>query len=155
MSSYWEALRASSNCIHFIYDAEISDGNSILDAMRNAGVRPCYVDCGAAKTANEHLANAIARKLDLDHAPYAAPSSPHQPAQWVPFLDDLITLSESWTGLVIVVDRANLLLLDDSRVMFNLIEAFLTQVHHWLERRKPCHLCFQMSADDTVQRTFA
>jgi hypothetical protein len=58
----------------------------------------------------------------------------------VPLLDDLITLSEHEKGIVLFVDSADAFLAANSRGMFRLIEAFLIQVHHWMEKKKPCHL---------------
>ena len=38
--------------------------------------------------------------------------------------------------------------------MFNLVEAFLIQFHHWYDQKKPCHLCFQMVEDAYVTDFF-
>jgi hypothetical protein len=42
-----------------------------------------------------------------------------------------------------VVDHADSLLRERPDDMFDLIEAFLTQFHHWYDQKKPCHLCFR------------
>jgi hypothetical protein len=89
----------------------------------------------------------LARALELAHAPYGR-------LPWVEFLDDLITLSFRYPGLVIVVDHADILLRERPDDMFDLIEAFLTQFHHWYDKKKPCHLCFQMEQNDSVGRVF-
>jgi hypothetical protein len=154
MSSYWETLRPSSNCVHFIYDAALSAMDSLTDAMRDAGVCHFYVDYEMVKAKNAHIANEIAQSLGLDNVPYTEQVAQYQPELWLPFLDDLITLSERSSGIAIIIDRADKLLADDSRGMFRLIEVFLTQVHHWLEKGKACHLCFQMTVDDVVGRIF-
>jgi len=72
----------------------------------------------------------------------------------VPFLDDLITLSEQEKGIVLFIDSADMFLAQNSRGMFSLIEAFLIPVHHWMEKKKPCHLCFQMEPNDSLRAQF-
>ncbi len=62
-------------------------------------------------------------------------------------LDDLIDLSKSTEGLVIFVDGCDVFLEKDEKLFFDLIEAFMVQLHHWLKAEKPCHLCFQMRED--------
>jgi hypothetical protein len=44
--------------------------------------------------------------------------------------------------------------IEDSVTLFRLIEAFLIQVHHWMEKKKPCHLCFQMEPNDSLRAQF-
>jgi hypothetical protein len=56
---------------------------------------------------------------------------------------------------VILVDNANNLFRDKQDDAFDLIEAFLTQFHHWLGQRKPCHLCFQIESSAALQKVFA
>ena len=73
---------------------------------------------------------------------------------YVQFLDDLGALSLSAGGVLIVVDRADLLLKDRPDQMFDLIEAFLVQFHHWFEAKKPAHLWFQMEHNGIVGTTF-
>ena len=72
----------------------------------------------------------------------------------MPFPDDLIALSEHEKGMVLFVDSADVLLAQNSRGMFRLIEAFLIQVRHWIERKKPSHLCFQMEPNDSLRASF-
>ena len=74
---------------------------------------------------------------------------------WVPFLDDLISLSFRLNGLVIVVDNADVLMETARGDVFDLIEAFLIQFHHWFEKKKPCHLCFQMERNELIGRIFS
>lgn len=123
------------------------DPQGVLGDLRMAGIRCVYIDYRNIEYGDLHIANAIARELSLEHAPY-----PDRP--WVPFLDDLITLSEHEKGVVIFVDSADVLLAENSRGMFGLIEAFLIQVHHWMEKMTPCHLCFQMEPSDSLRVLF-
>jgi hypothetical protein len=122
--------------------------------LRGAGIRCVYTDCRHIEHGDLHIANTIARELNLQHAPYPARTSPFQPEVWVPFLDDLISLSEQEKGMVLFVDSANVLLAENSRGMLRLMEAFLIQVHHWMERKKPCHLCFQMEPNNSLRAQF-
>jgi len=55
---------------------------------------------------------------------------------------------------VIIVDRADILLHERPDDMFDLIEAFLIQFHHWYDQKKPCHLCFQMEENQSVRGLF-
>ena len=43
---------------------------------------------------------------------------------------------------------------EKSDEMFDLVEAFLVQFHHWYDQEKPCHLCFQVAEDDDVTEFF-
>jgi hypothetical protein len=97
--------------------------------------------------------NAIAQQLKLEHAPYA-PREPGQIEEWVPFLDDLIGLSDRVNGILIIVDNADVWLSTDKKTLFKLMEAFQIQLHHWQEKKRPCHLFFQMEKNDLVRRIF-
>ena len=157
MSSYSTVLRSSSDCVHFIYgDQDEEDDRSIANELTKRGIVCAYIDYqGIAHDGDAHIANAIARVLRLQHHPYGARESRYQPERWVPFLDDLITLSHGSSGLVIIIDNADIFLTANSREMFELIETFLIQFHHWLEGKKPCHLCFQMTKNTLVESVFA
>jgi hypothetical protein len=62
------------------------------------------------------------------------------------------TLSERETGVVLFLDRSDVFLTENRRAMFRLIETFLVQVHHWMEQKKPCHLCFVMEPNELVRK---
>jgi hypothetical protein len=70
------------------------EAQAVLGDLRSAGIRCVYTDYRDIEYGDLHIANAVARQLNLQHAPYAPRTSPFQPEVWVPFLDDLITLSE-------------------------------------------------------------
>jgi len=91
----------------------------------------------------------IARVLKLDNPPYGRAANP-----WVPFLDDLITLSDRVDGLALAIDNAHILFAQARNDAFDLIESFLIQFHHWFEKKKPCHLCFQMEENKLVREAF-
>jgi hypothetical protein len=131
----------------------IGEAQDVAD-LRSAGIRCVYTDYRNIEHGDLHIANAIALELNLEHAPYPPRTSRFQPQVWLPFLDDLITLSEHEKGAVIIVDSANVFLAENSRGMFSLIESFLIQVHHWMEKNKPCHLCFQMEQNDSLKAQF-
>jgi hypothetical protein len=99
------------------------------------------------------MTNAIAAQLKLEHAPYA-PREPGKIEEWVPFLDDLIGLSDRVSGISIIIDNADVWLSTDKKTLFKLMEAFQIQLHHWQEKKKPCHLFFQMEKNDLVRRIF-
>jgi hypothetical protein len=144
----------SSGCVHFVY-ADSGEAQAVVGDLRNAGIRCVYTDYRNVEYGDLHIANAVARELNLQHAPYPPPTSPFQPQVWVPFLDDLITLSEQEKkGIVIFVDSADAFLAENGRGMFQLIEAFLIQVDDWMKKKKPCHLCFQMEPNDSLRAQF-
>lgn len=152
----WGRLRlSSSGCVHFMYaDFFSGDVHAEVDDLRNAGIKCVYIDYRDIEHGDLHIANTLARELHLQHAPYPRRSSSFQPDVWVPFLDDLGELAESQEGIAIFVDSAAKFLAENDRGMFRLIEAFLIQIHHWLEKGRPCHLCFQMEPNDSLREQF-
>ena len=130
------------------------EAQAVVDDLRSAGIRCVYTDYRNVEHGDLHIANTVARELNLQHAPYPPRTSPVQVEVWVPFLDDLIALSEHEKGLALFVDSADVFLAENSRGMFRLIEAFLIQAHHWMEKKKPCHLCFQMEPNDSLRAQF-
>lgn len=144
MRGYGGITLVSSACVRFVRNVEI-DGSEheIFEGARRQGIRAVYVDTGAAEATGKMLANQIAEALHLDNAPYES-------RHWLCLLDDLITLAHREEGLVIVVDGAWALIDRRRNELFDLIEAFLTQFHHWLEQGKPCYLCLQMEVNANV-----
>jgi hypothetical protein len=137
-----------TRCVHFVRTGEF-DGSQeqVVEAALRKGVKFVYWDYLDGGSVSAAIADPLGRALELAHVPYGAPA-------WVQFLDDLITLAYRYPGLVIVVDHADILLRERPDDMFNLIEAFLIQFHHWYDMKKPCHLCFQMEQNDSVRRVF-
>jgi hypothetical protein len=126
--------------------------DEVVEPAISKGVKFVYWDYLDGGSASTTIANPLGRALQLQHAPYngLGPVSP-----WVPFEDDMITLSFRHPGLVIVVDHADILLRERPHDMFELIEWFLHQLYHWYDQKKPCHLCLQMEQDDSVRGVFA
>ena len=156
MSKYQNLHRSTSDCVHFVFATRLEDiSSSITEEWVSLGISYAYVDF--LKISGDQypdIANAIAKSLGLQHGPYAEGDTVHQPRRWIPFLDDLTTLSYQQNGLVIIIDNADDLLTANNKEMFELIETFLTQFHHWLEAKKPCHLCFQMVKNSAVAAVF-
>jgi hypothetical protein len=139
-----------SGCVRFVVDCDFADTlrETVVD-LKSKGVVCGYVDYMDIRRTHERIGDHIAAVLKLPNAPYRGPISP-----WVPFLDDLIALSARVNGLVLVIDNAGFFLENDRDEAFALIEAFLIQFHHWLEKKKPCHLCFQMEKNELIRQVF-
>ena len=144
MRGYGGIALVSSACVRFVRNVEI-DGSEheIFAGARGEGIRTVYVDIGAVEASGKLLANQLAEAMHLENAPYKA-------KHWLCLLDDLITLAHRERGLVIVLDGAWTLIDQRRDELFDLIEAFLIQFHHWLEQGKPCYLCLQMEANANV-----
>ena len=139
--------RPATHCVHFVRTGAPREFlEAQVEAARKVGVKFAYWNYLHGGRESATLADPLGVALGLEHPPYGRP--------WVQFLDDLITLAYRYDGLVIVVDRADLLFTEKSDEMFNLVEAFLVQFHHWYDQKKPCHLCFQMVEDDYVTDFF-
>src|SRR5882757_3137138 len=117
---------SSSGCVHFMYaDYFCGETEAVVGDLRSDGIKCVHTDYRNIECGDDlHIANAVARELNLEYAPYPPRTSPLQVQVWVPFLDDLITLSEHEKGIVIFVDSADVFLAENRRGMFRLIEAF-------------------------------
>lgn len=149
MRGYSDIVRSTSACVHFVeareVDEELRDLKSQLDA---ASIRCAYVDCSKLVAEPEGTCDAVAEAVGAEHVPYG------EAGHWVKLFDDLISLSVEISGLVIVMDHADKLFNVNRSQLFELIEAFLIQFHHWLGKKKPCHLCFQMSPHPLINEVF-
>ena len=146
MLGYAGIDRANFGCVHFVRNSDI-DGSEreVFGKVRHENIRIAYVDACDLIGALTHVTNLIGRELQLPNAPY-------RPLYWASFIDDLGSLSDVVKGLVIVLDNAWFLLQDRGSELFDLIEAFLIQVHHWTEKNLPCHLCLQLEENSEVAR---
>jgi len=141
--------------VHFVRADHVDESiAAIPQDLFQRSMRLAYVDCSLIPSDEATLVNAIAKALRLENQPYELQPAPRQMVPYVQFLDDLGALSLSAGGVLIVVDRADLLLKDRPDQMFDLIEAFLVQFHHWFEAKKPAHLWFQMEHNGIVGTTF-
>lgn len=138
-----------TRCVHFVQTG--GAGESVereVAAAKKKGVKFVYWSYLNGGRDSTTIADPLAAELGLEHAPYGN-------LPWIRFLDDLISLAYRYAGLVIIIDRADLLITERRDDMFNCLEAFLHQFHHWYDQKKPCHLCFQMAKDDFVTEFFA
>ncbi|WP_157634433.1 hypothetical protein [Variovorax sp. Root318D1] len=148
MRGYSDTIRSTTCAVHFIeaikVDEEVVDLKAELDS---AGIRCAYIDCRPIAVNPLAACDAVAVAIGASHAPYGE-------EHWIRLLDDMISLSTSLPGLIIVMDHADELFEADRTKVFDLIESFLIQLHHWLGKKKPCHLCFQMSPHPIIEKTF-
>jgi hypothetical protein len=94
----------TTRCIHFVRTGASREFlEEQVEAARKVGVKFAYWNYLQGGRESTTLADPLAIALGLEHAPYGN-------LAWVQFLDDLITLAYRNDGLVIVVDRADLLL---------------------------------------------
>jgi len=148
MPGYEFLNRPVTCCIHFVRTQEASNYlQSEVEVARTKGIKFAYWNYLDGGRESSSIADPLATAIGLEHVPYGN-------LRWTQFLDDLITLAYRFDGLVIVVDRADLLITERRDEMFNCLEAFLVQFHHWYDQKKPCHLCFQMVQDDYVANFF-
>lgn len=148
MRGYSDIARSTSACVHFVEAREVDEELIELKSELDAAHIPCaYVDCRQLISNPEDTCDVIAVAIGAEHAPYGE-------EYWIRLLDDMISLSVKLPGLVIVLDHADQLFEANRSKVFDLSEAFLIQFHHWLEKRKPCHLCFQMSPHPLVGKVF-
>ena len=130
--------------------------HALVPELRKAGIQLAYVDyleLASHRRIADAMTNAIAAQLKLEHAPYPV-TEPGHVEEWVMFLDDLIGLSNRVNGIAIIIDNADVWLSTDKKTLFKLIEAFQVPLHHWQEKKKPCHLFFQMEKNGLVRRIF-
>lgn len=148
MRGYSGIERAGSTYVRFVRNDEV-DGSEreIFDAAKRDGVLCVYVSGRPCVESVLDLANCVGRALELDNAPY-------EERRWVRLLDDLASLAHRQKGLIIVVGHAGSILAQRQNDFFDLIEAFLTQVHHWSDQNKPCCLCFQMDDNPSIEQLF-
>jgi hypothetical protein len=148
MRGYGGIERSLSACLHFVRNSEIDEWLSeTAQDLRDQRIICAYIDYEIVHKLGQRIADCIGNSLHLEHSPYGL-------KPWVPFLDDLITLSREANGVVIIIDNANLFFSSSRNEAFDLIESFLIQFHHWLEKKKPCHLCFQLEENPLIRQVF-
>jgi hypothetical protein len=133
-----------SACLHFVRNLEVDDSTAdIFATAKRQDIAILYVDYRQLTQAGHSIFDEIAERLQFEHRPYAC-------GDRVRFVDDLITLAYRMPGLVIVVDYGSDFLSREPEDFFDLIEVFMVQFHHWLDLKKPCHLCFQMEQNEMI-----
>lgn len=148
MRGYNDIVRSTSACVHFVEAREV--GEELFELKREldaARITCAYVDCRQLVENPENTCDVVAIAVGAVHAPYGEEN-------WVRLLDDMISLSVKQPGLLIVLNHAEQLFAADRSKAFDLIESFLIQFHHWFEKKKPCHLYFQMSPNQLVEDVF-
>ena len=150
MRGYQDIDRSTSHCVAFVEADEVDEElGELVGCVRQKGFRIAYVDCSRFIGRPWEILSEIGSQLKTDHPPYHADE-----LKLVRWLDDLSSLAYRTSGVVIVLDNADQAFVEHRRPMTELMEAFLIQVHHWLERKVPCHLCFQMSPHPLVAKLF-
>lgn len=150
MRGYSDIARSTSACVHFVEAREVDeDLNGVKRELDAARIRCAYVDGRKLLADPESTCDAVAAAVGAEHVPYG------ETGHRVKLFDDMITLSVELQGLVIVVDHADQLFNVDRSQIFDLTESFLIQFHHWLGKKTPCHLCFQMSPHPLIGQVFA
>src|SRR5882672_10448104 len=95
--------RSTTHCVHFVRTSASSEFlEAEVEAARRVGVKFAYWNYSHGGKESRSVADPLAMALVLEHAPYGN-------LPWTQFLDDLITLAYRYDGLVITVDRADLL----------------------------------------------
>jgi len=151
MRGYWDIGKSTSHCVTFVETEEVDDDLVELVAnVRQRGFRIAYVDCERFRERPWEIGSEVGFQLKMAHPPYHEKNE----LNLVRWLDDLISLAYSTQGVVIVLDNADRVFEKHRRHMTQLIEAFLIQFDHWLDKKVPCHLCLQMSPHPLVARLF-
>lgn len=150
MRGYSDIDRSTSHCVSFVEAEEVEEGLSeLVGRIRQRSFRIAYINCSMFQDRPWEILSEIGFQLKTDHPPYHAGA-----LKLVRWLDDLAGLAYRTPGIVIVLDNADQVFAEHRRPMTELMEAFLVQVHHWLEQKAPCHLCFQMSPHPLVAKLF-
>ncbi|TSB04976.1 hypothetical protein [Sphingorhabdus contaminans] len=140
--------------VHFRRAASDDDPADYVgpETLAERGIVWAYLD---ATKVNEYEAlNSLGRQLRTDNPPY----EPHPPTGilgWYRFMDDLETLSQRESGMVIVVNNAANLFTDPRSWVFELITVWVLQLPGWQKRNHPCHLIFQMEQDPSVEAIYS
>ena len=148
MRGYSDIARSTTACVHFVEAHEIDEElREFMRELDEARIHCAYIDCRKLVADPDGTCAAVAIAVGVEHAPYGE-------EHWIRLLDDMISLSVNLPGLVIVLDHADQLFDVARSKVFDLTESFLIQFHHWLKKKKPCHLCFQMSPHSLVAEVF-
>ena len=144
---------AAGGRIHFRHrEADDDPAGYVTPATLAAkGIAFAYVD--ATRVDEYEVLNSLGRQLRTDHPPYD-PAPPVGMDGWFRFMDDLETMADRETGMVIVIDKAAALFADAQSWVFKLISVWVLQLPRWQRLKAPCHLAFQMEANDAVEQIY-
>lgn len=150
MRGYYDISRSTTACVHFVFEEGLDDSfmKEITDQLRQTKVSTIYLDGRELEKGISQMCRAVGLAIGAEHADGCMEDS------YVSLFDDMITLSKELAGLVIVIDWASDLFDADRSTVLGFIEAFLAQINHWIEKEKPCHLCFQLSPNEDVRKYF-
>jgi hypothetical protein len=139
--------------IHFRFAEPIDVAARYVGPAKLAkqGIACAYLD---AKMSETEALNSLGLQLRTDNPPYD-PNPPAGMKGWYRFMDDLETLSQREAGMTIIVDNAARLFAEPRSWAFELIEVWVLQLPGWLQRKRPCHLIFQMDPDPHVEAIYS
>jgi len=150
MSGYGVIHVSTSACVHFVGSDDVDSSIfTTVSELKRLGISYAYLNYSHGMAAID-IVNDIGKQLHLEYWPYGGGPVP----PLVPFLDDLCQLSQRVNGVALVIDSADLMFKEAQNDAFNLIEAFLIQFEDWFNKKKPCHLCFQVERNDLVREAF-
>jgi hypothetical protein len=139
--------------IHFRYaePGDVADRYLRPAKLAEQGIAFAYLD--AAKVSEAEALNSLGQQLRTDHLPYD-PNATAGMKAWYRFMDDLETLSQREAGMAIIVDMAARLFAEPRSWAFQLIEVWVLQLPGWQQRKRPCHLIFQMDPNPHVEAIY-
>ncbi len=138
MRGYFGINLPISACLHFTNEEDLCHAKEELEAATSIGIEIAYFDAKNEKIDSYNLMNAVGNQLNLENRPY-------DEGHWVRFLDDMITKSYNSSGVVILLDQVGFSLSKLDNELFDFIESMMIQLHHWMEQKKPFHICLQLN----------
>ena len=150
MRGYFDIVRSTTACVHFVFETKLDDEflSEIRERLKHDGVLVAYLDGRDLLDGVSRFCSVVGAAIGAEHAMECMEES------YVVLFDDMVSLSNTLPGLVLIVDRAWEVFDADRVTAFGFVEGFLSQLHHWLDRGRPCHLCFQMSPNEDVKKYF-
>lgn len=127
--------------VQFMY--ECGSDRDYQEAIRNLraeSISVIYFNCAEYLGRCYELRDAIGYAAGMDHPPYTG----DEPIQWVRWWDDLYSLGLRSSGMVVVLDNAQLMFDAERQFMTFLLEWFLQAYKSWAQRGVPLSVCFQM-----------
>jgi len=150
MRGYFDIVRSTTACVHFVFETKLDDEflSEIKEQLKKDSVLVAYVDARDLLGGVSQFCRVVGAAIGAHRAIKCMEES------YVLLFDEMVSLSNSLPGLVLIVDRAWEVFDADQITAFGFVEGFLSQLHHWLGRGRPCHLCFQMTPNEDVKKYF-